>query len=1306
MADDKLTYSDIIEPDGSLTKLAEQLGAINSSFETLVGTIKDSAGKISSSLKSASGATRESRESIDEAAIAARRLDNAYKELRIALSNTGKEIAWVKAQTAEANKATVESVKREQALIGSYDKLKIQVKDLTARYKALSAEERGSEKGERILQQLLNKKSAIEVLNETMRVRIKRISELERAEARLAYLDSEEGQRLIELKRKIAELTSGRKEEKVEVSALAQAQERLAQAQSSENVELQGTIQQAAEANRIAKLQAQILASAEGSYNRLAAQYALNKIKLNQMSEAERDATDAGKALVEETNNIYQKMITFQEATGNFRLSVGNYRKTWDGLSASISQVVREMPSLAVSANTFFLAISNNIPMVMDEINKLIARNKVLQAEGKKTVSIGKAIADALLSWNSVLVLILSVFSVWGGEIVDWIASLFKAKDAVISTSEAMENINKELKDTNSSFGKNVVTVKKLSSEWENLKTTAEKNQWIKDNKSAFDSLDISIRNINEAENAFADHTDAMIEALRSRAKVAAATKLAEDKYEEALVKRAEAEKLYADKAAGVGPSFTDMLMASLGTSYSAAGPGVPVVSAGQRDIVAGAEARRNLRIENLNIEAAAAEKTADAYFDLAAGHEAEADAILKAANIEKAHKYDKNKGRTPTDLTYTINKNSIKAQKKYEESVTALLEDEYAKRRKAAADQVQDENNKLREMLRKNDEYVKNVGGKYKKLTEEQKEQIEQQNAWINNTIANNLRALDIQIQKIQNEQQINTERLRRETLTNINVGTSLATPMDRSATVGTTDIAITRSAGQIEASLVAERNLLENNLALEYNLILEQNRKLTEANDERARSEEEILVELSKKKLEIWTQYDKLILEARAQDTKNQLELVKKGSEDELKLIIAQNEIQRQLALAENVAKPAEQQVSTSVINAKFDKSRSLAEGSFRLNALEEQQSLDEAVFNEIKRSDYEITNFKLKQERDRWQAQIDLAEAGSLDWSQTQIDAAKVTVKGLERQMKEAGNLVNLIANEGIGGALLTKLGFDDDQIDALEKATQIVLDNLNELMQAEVDLAQAAVDKAKERVSAAQEAYNAEIEARNNGYANNVATAKKELQQEKKNQKEKEKILAEAQRRQELVNTITQASNLVTASTLIWSQLGFPWALPAIAVMWTSFAAAKIRAAQATKQASEEYGEGGLEFLEGGSHASGNDIDLQTKNSKGKNMRAEGGEAMAIINKRSTSKYRRQLPGIVEALNKGTFEDKYLRAFENGDSLNAKIFTNETNIDLSKVETGIDAIRKQNEQKIFMLSDGRTVEVKGNVTRYYR
>ena len=244
----------------------------------------------------------------------------------------------------------------------------------------------------------------------------------------------------------------------------------------------------------------------------------------------------------------------------------------------------------------------------------------------------------------------------------------------------------------------------------------------------------------------------------------------------------------------------------------------------------------------------------------------------------------------------------------------------------------------------------------------------------------------------------------------------------------------------------------------------------------------------------------------------------------------------------------------------------------------------------------------------------------------------------------------------------------------------------------------------VEKAKERVDAAQSAYEAEVEARSNGYANNVATTKKELQQEKKKQLERQKILEAAQKKQEALNTITQASNLITASSLIWSQLGFPWAIPALAAMWTSFAVAKIKAKQVTASQSEEYGEGGLEFLEGGSHASGNDIDLRTKNSKGKNMRAEGGEALAIINKKRTKKYRGILPDVIDSLNKGTFEDKYMNAFASTDGMSLVVSPND-GIDLSKLEDDVRNIRKQNETKYCNLGS-TTLIIKGNAKRYIK
>lgn len=1300
--EDKIKYSDIIEPDDSIEKLVKQLGELNQQYEVMVNAIRAGADKIVHALKSASGATKEGRKDIDDATAAASRLDKAYKELQFAISDTGKQVAWLKAQTSDQNKMSVEQQRYMKMAISSYDRLKSDLKQTVDLYKSLTAAERAdSQMGQQLLNDIINLKNQIKALDDQMKPHIQTVSEVEKAEQKLAYLQSEEGKRLIELKAKIAELTSARKQQKATTDPLVQAQEKLAYAQSDENKQLKLYSTQIKEANQIAQLQVQIANSAEGSYNRLSAQYALNKIRLNQMSGAEREAADSGKKLEAETNAIYQQMIKLQEVTGNYRLSVGHYQKTWDGLGISISQVVRELPAAVISLNTFFLGISNNIPMVVDEINRLRKQNELLRAEGKDTVNVTKSIVKALFSWNTALVVLLTVFSMFGKEIISWIGSLFKGKAAVISMNDALDNIAKELKETNGEYGDNIVSIKQLQQEWKGLKTTAEKKQWIKDNKSEFDKLGIAVNDVTDAENIFINNTEAVINALKLRAKAAAAQELASKKYEEALIARNKAET-----KAAQGPSFWDKAKnAFVQSSLRGSVDGNNVVQANVNLAnQLSAEDFKKQRIKDLNDEADAAEKTGDAYFDLAAGYEKAAKAELKAAGIDEPHKTRK---REPRDLTDTINRNAINLEKQYEESITELQNDEYAKRRKAAADQVQDANNKLREMYRKNEEYVKNVEGKYKQLTESQKKQIEQQQKWITDTVANNLKLLALQLQQIEKEQQVSALKIRRETVNAVDTGQAVSVAEQNQPLV-TTQVSVSQDTSGIEQSLAQERKLVEENLELEYALVLETNEKLRNAGDKCARSEEEILIELNKKKLEIWAQYDQQILDIRKQNVEDQLALVKKGSDEELKLLLEQNEIARQAALAANVAKPAAEQVSTSTINAKFDKSATQIKGSFELTGFDEQQALDEAIFNEVKRSETEITRFKLEQEKARWQEQIRLAESGGLDWSQAQIDAAKSTVKGIDRELSELDNFIMNIGKKGLGGTLLEKLGFSDDQIDALGDAVNIVIEQLQSIMDAEVQLAEQAVEAAEKRVEAAQSAYDAEVEARNNGYANNVATAKKELEQEKKNQQEKQKMLAAAQKRQENLNTVIQASSLITASANLWSSfssipiVGPALALAAIATMWTSFAVAKAKAKQVTASQSEEYGEGGLEFLEGGSHASGNDIDLGVENKKKRRMKAEGGEALAIINKQRTRKYRKILPDVIDSFNKGTFEDKYLNAFGNSDKLNISLNSN-NNMDLSKIEDDVRSIRKQNETRYYTMPDGTVIMQHRNVKR---
>ena len=1308
--DDKIKYSDIIQPDDSLEKLVKQLEDINKSYETMTNAIRAGADRVVHALKSVSGATSDGRKSIDEATASTSRLERAQKELKLALSDTGKQIAWLKAQTSDANRTTVEQQRYLQQAVSSYDRLKSDLKETVSLYKSLTDAERAdSQMGQQLLSDIINLKNQIKALDDTMKPHIQTLTEVEKAEQRLAYLQSDEGKRLTELKRKISELTSSRRQQQATIDPIAQAQQKLAYAQSEENQQLKLYSTQIKEANRVAQLQATIAASAEGSYNRLSAQYELNKIKLNQMSAAQREAADEGKKLETETNAIYQQMIKLQEATGNYRLSVGHYQRTWDGLGISISQVVRELPAAAVSLNTFFLGISNNIPMVVDEINRLKKQNEINLAEGKETVNVTREIVKSLFSWNTALVIVLTALSMFGGQIIEWIGSLFKGRAAVISLNEALDNIAKELEETNGGYGDNTVTLKQLQQEWKNLKTTAEKNQWIKDNKSEFDKLGVAVNDVTDAENIFVNNTEAVIEALRLRAKAAAAQKLAAEQYEKALVTRNKAETEQAQ-----GPSGWDQFQNWFVQSTLRGGGETGYVPQANLDLAeqVSAEDFKQQRIKDLKDEADAAEKTGDAYFDLAAGYEKAAKAELNAAGIDGPHKTStsSNSTREPRDLTNTINRNSIKAQREYEESVTKLVNDEYAKRRKAAADEVQDENNKLREMLRKNDDYIKNVDGKYKKLTEEQKKQIAQQNAWINSTIANNLKALALQLGQIQREQAANSLKLQRETQTGAVSPTPIATdtPKNTEATV-TTNVTVTRDASQMEASLVEERELMRQNLEAEYKLVLDTNAKLLAAGDEHARSEEEILIELNRKKLDLYADYDKQILDARERDIENQLELVRKGSEEELKLLLQQNEVRRQLALAENASKPAAQQVSSSVINAQFDKSAAQTQGSFEMTGFDEQQALDEAIFNEVKRSESEITRFKLEQEKERWEKQIALAESGGLDWSQAQIDTAKSTVKGIDRELSELDDFIGNIGKKGLGGSLLEMLGFDDDQIDALSEAANIVIEQFQAILDAEVELAEQAVEAAEERVEAAQKAYDAEVEARNNGYANNVATAKKELEQEKKNQQEKQKQLEAAQKRQEALNTVIQASSLITASANLWSSfssipiVGPALALAAIATMWTSFAVAKIKAKQVTASQSEEYGEGGLEFLEGGSHASGDDIDLGTSNKKGKRMRAEGGECLAIINKHKTRKYRKILPDVIDSFNKGTFEDKYLKAFDGSDELSVSLNANGSSIDLSKLENDVRSIRKQNEVKYYTMPNGTVVMQYKNIKR---
>ena len=278
----------------------------------------------------------------------------------------------------------------------------------------------------------------------------------------------------------------------------------------------------------------------------------------------------------------------------------------------------------------------------------------------------------------------------------------------------------------------------------------------------------------------------------------------------------------------------------------------------------------------------------------------------------------------------------------------------------------------------------------------------------------------------------------------------------------------------------------------------------------------------------------------------------------------------------------------------------------------------------------------------------------------------------------------------------------IDMDNNQVSALNS----VFDQAKEALNSWMDARKAAADQAKEladdEVSAAENALNREIELRNQGYANDVALREKELADAKAAQKKAAEEQKKVAQEQVLLDAALQTSSMITASANIIKQFPNPlaWA-PMLALMWGTFAYAKTKAYQASTK-SIKFKEGGVMLLDGGSHESGHDVNLGI-GPDGSNLRAEGGEYFAVINKRSSRKYGSQIPAVVNALNSGMFEDRYIKTSDAVGLLPQVIRAdNGTAVDLSSLEGGVDALVKQGEQNWTIEGDYRVLRYK-NLTR---
>ena len=449
----------------------------------------------------------------------------------------------------------------------------------------------------------------------------------------------------------------------------------------------------------------QVIAQLEQELLELQKQYR-NAMAAGTNTDAQMADIQALQGVIRQLKAELQGLEEQKKKTGSTPLMGDDPAPKLNNVRMSMQQIARELPSLAMGPQMFFLAISNNIPMFTDVLSSARQEYEALTKAGKKATPVWKQVLSSLFSWQTALAALITLSVVYGKEIGGWVKSLFGVKDAALSVAKAQEKVNESFRNSSSDVAEQVTLVRSLSERWKELgDNMSDKKQFITENKKEFGKLGVEVGNVNDAENLLVDNTDVFIGAMILRAEAAAAFKLATEQTEKALKKQNEIEERRKK-----GPTFWDRFRANFFSSASGS-----ATYTRQADAPTAEQLREN-DISALEEEQKAAEDTAKSYMDLFLARTKEWKERLKSAGIkEDDGRETKDTGKSARDYQDELADARIRAQQKLEAARISVMR-EGVRKRQALARQELDESlaqidKEERDTLKKMDEAEKKRG-------------------------------------------------------------------------------------------------------------------------------------------------------------------------------------------------------------------------------------------------------------------------------------------------------------------------------------------------------------------------------------------------------------------------------------------------------------------------------------------------------------------------------------------------------------------------------------------------------------------
>lgn len=451
----------------------------------------------------------------------------------------------------------------------------------------------------------------------------------------------------------------------------------------------------------------QVAIATTGSYNEMKASMLQLEKEYYNLSQAAREGAK-GMDILNNIGKLNQQLKDIDAQMGNYQRNVGNYASGWNGLNVSIQQIARELPALSVSANTFFLAISNNLPIFIDELKKARVEYELLKKSGQTATPVFKQVLSSLLSWQTVLVVGITLLSSYGGEITKWVGSLFDARKELDALEELQKDFNKAQLDGAKNAQDEAVRLNILYRAATNLeRPMKERLTAVKELKREYPTYFNNIKDENilvgNASDSYINLAASIVAVAKARATEDIMVEKAKERialqtqYNELIRKSSEASLKYQEKA-NEGP-----LLFALPES----------------------------------VKATKFQKKADEVYDKLKKVENEIKELADSVNIDDLLFDPKKTSKAADDLAQYIenlrNKMadlSVSLIKDEHERNLAAIEKEY-KDQIAAVKGYSEEENKLREMLgqermqkiaKENEEYAKKLAEAEKKRIEEKK--------------------------------------------------------------------------------------------------------------------------------------------------------------------------------------------------------------------------------------------------------------------------------------------------------------------------------------------------------------------------------------------------------------------------------------------------------------------------------------------------------------------------------------------------------------------------------------------------------